>query len=219
MRICERCGNEYLPIQNRPNRVYRFCTNLCRVEHHKQLNKKQYVPIVNFKDEQWININGYEDYSISNYGRVRTFKRQDELLKQFDLKNGYKRVYLFKEDVRRGMSVHRLVALHFIDNSENKPDVNHKDCDTSNNHKDNLEWCTKKENIVHAYANNRVKNQKGSDRHNAILTDEIVIDMLKRYKAGERMCDIAKMYNYSRGNFWSIIKNKSWKHIDRSSIV
>lgn len=53
----------------------------------------------------------------------------------------------------KSISIHRLVALHFIDNPLNKPQVNHKDANKENNHVDNLEWCTAKENMTHVSKN------------------------------------------------------------------
>lgn len=69
-------------------------------------------------------------------------------LKQYDC-NGYKQVNVQGKRVY----VHRLVAMAFIQNPENKPQVNHKDGNKSNNSKDNLEWATSQENRIHAYKN------------------------------------------------------------------
>ena len=67
--------------------------------------------------------------------------------------NGYHRVCLYKDGKCKRVLVHRLVLETFTPNPENKPLCNHKDCDTLNNHVDNLEWCTNQENIIHAYKN------------------------------------------------------------------
>lgn len=63
--------------------------------------------------------------------------------------HGYYYVNLYKNGKRQTVKNHRLVALHFIPNLENKPEVNHKDGNKLNNRVDNLEWATSQENIIH----------------------------------------------------------------------
>lgn len=67
--------------------------------------------------------------------------------------HGYRAVELCINNNRYTVGVHRLVALAFIPNPENKPEVNHKDRNRSNNNVDNLEWVTQSENVAHAYRN------------------------------------------------------------------
>ena len=84
----------------------------------------------------------------------RTIKK--ELIKKTSkVPKGYLRVGLSKEGKTKYFWIHRLVAETFISNPQNKPCVNHKDCNTSNNNVDNLEWCTYKENNF--YGNRRLK--------------------------------------------------------------
>lgn len=64
--------------------------------------------------------------------------------------------------------VHRLIAQTFLQNPENKPEVNHKDCNKQNNHINNLEWVTSEENIAHAIANGKIK--KISDENTNVHT-------------------------------------------------
>lgn len=104
--------------------------------------------------EIWKAIEGTDGkYEVSNTGKVRSNNylghgKQQEL-KLWD-NGGYQRVTLWSGGKKGNRLIHRLVAETFIPNPENKPEVNHKDGDKHNNHVDNLEWSTRKENIDHA---------------------------------------------------------------------
>lgn len=115
------------------------------------------------KNEIWKDIPGYEGcYQVSNLGNIKSLKRtvntlfgrpkvQDEFifLKE-NLKGGYLGVNLSNNGSVKKMKIHRLVAMAFISNPENKKCVNHIDGNKQNNHIENLEWVTYKENSVHA---------------------------------------------------------------------
>lgn len=115
--------------------------------------------------ELWKDIKDYEGYyQISNFGRVKSLNRivkrnskfgdlhlKEKILVQTPDKYGYPCVTLRRKDkVIQSIKVHRLVANHFIPNPKNKPTVNHKDGDKTNNHINNLEWATRKEQTIHA---------------------------------------------------------------------
>lgn len=103
--------------------------------------------------EIWREISGTNGkYQVSNYGRVRS--RRKILLSTVD-KKGYERIKLSNFFT---IKVHREVAKAFIENPENKPQVNHKDGDKLNNHFENLEWATNLENSHHAIENNLWEN-------------------------------------------------------------
>ena len=96
--------------------------------------------------EVFLSVPGYEGlYEVSNLGNVKSL-RSGKLLKQANNK-GYKYVSLTKEGKSTCFGVHRIVAITFIPNPENLPEVNHKDENPSNNCADNLEWCTRKYNL------------------------------------------------------------------------
>ena len=95
--------------------------------------------------EEWKDIKGYEGlYQISSLGRVMSFKTSNpKLLKPTKHHSGYLHIKLSK----KYFSIHRLVALHFLDNPNNYEDVNHIDEDKTNNIVSNLEWCSTKYNV------------------------------------------------------------------------
>lgn len=120
--------------------------------------------------ETWKSIEEHEGYEVSSYGRVKAVKRQvaykdgrvgsypERILKTTLNHKGYQRLRLSypRGDGKYGKmyTIHRLVALTFVPNPENKPQVNHIDGDKLNNHVSNLEWVTNVENHEHKLENN-----------------------------------------------------------------
>lgn len=101
-------------------------------------------------EEVFKDVLGYEGkYQVSNTGKVFSILRKRVIHTEREHK-GYLRVNLWRNGKRKHVPVHRLVALAFIPNPENKPQVNHIDFNKENNRADNLEWCTNDENQVHA---------------------------------------------------------------------
>lgn len=97
--------------------------------------------------EVFLDIPGYEGlYQISNLGNVKSI-RTGKLLKPAKDTSGYLLVWLYKNNNRKTIGVHRLVAMTFIPNPQNLPLVNHKDENKTNNAVNNLEWCDCKYNI------------------------------------------------------------------------
>ena len=98
-------------------------------------------------NEIWRSIKGFPDYEVSNFGRVRSFKRNGELIRTLARqKSGYMEVNLSANGKVKKQLVHRLVAEAFVPNIHGKPCVNHINCDRSDNRPENLEWVTHKEN-------------------------------------------------------------------------
>lgn len=125
--------------------------------------------------EIWKDIEDYEGiYQISNLGRVKSLektmwnnhqniKKEEMILKPNKDGKGYFCVKLYKNKKCKMKKVHRLVAQAFIDNPNNKKQVNHIDGNKENNCVNNLEWCTCQENIKHSWKNHLHKPLKGKD--------------------------------------------------------
>lgn len=105
--------------------------------------------------ELWADIEGYEGlYKVSSFGRVNSLekidgngnKRKPKILKPVFTADGYQKVRLYKNGIKKWAAVHRLVANAFIPNYLCKPQINHIDENPCNNRLENLEWVTAKEN-------------------------------------------------------------------------
>jgi len=122
--------------------------------------------------EIYKNVKGFEGYyQVSNLGNIKSLgaynNRKEKLLTQENTKTKsvyYKRVKLHKNGKYTRFLVHRLVAMHFMPNPKNKPQVNHIDNNTTNNTAENLEWCTASENMQHS------RNQGRQDKVTALAT-------------------------------------------------
>lgn len=113
--------------------------------------------------EKWKEIENYPNYQISNFGRVKSLKYysnihkkyydRELILKEKDNKHGYKFVSLGcgKRGKKKNIAIHKLVAEAFIPNSYNYKEINHIDGNKHNNRADNLEWCSRSQNMLHAY--------------------------------------------------------------------
>ena len=170
-------------------------------------------------EEIWKDVyyNGkYVGKKISNFGRM--LFDDGRLAKVADNGAGYLTypVTSYKNDDGKFNSVrkyvHRLVAENFLDNPNNLPQVNHKDCDKSNNHVDNLEWISRKSNIDHAHAAGRMKNRSKLGTI-SILSVEEVKEAYSRVKLGEGVNTVAISMGKPRTTISSIINKRSRRDI------
>lgn len=126
---------------------------------------------VNTFMEIWKDIIGYEGYyQVSNFGNIKRIiskNRPKELIRKIVYKrNGYATVLLSVRQKVKLVHVHRIVAIAFIPNTENKAEVNHKDLNKKNNHISNLEWVTKLQNMQHVNSLKKWSNNAKSGKEN-----------------------------------------------------
>lgn len=177
--------------------------------------------------EEWKDVVGYEDYfKISNFGNLYS-KRTNKILKQTISKSGY---YIFSTRLKGIKSksicfiVHRLVAEAFLENPTeyqieeasktkyNKVYVNHKDGDKLNNHVDNLEWCTAKENYQHAIDNKlyvpplKIDAQRKLTYKEAEYIRKVYIPRDKEFSQAA----LAKRFHITRQSISSILLYKTY---------
>lgn len=115
---------------------------------------------------KWKVIKDFPRYAVSNYGNIKSLFWQnnvngkvyprEKLLIPIKRNDGYLKVNLYNDNYKgRGKGceclIHRLVAEAFLKNSKNLSEINHKDGDKTNNCVNNLEWCTRRENVLHSY--------------------------------------------------------------------
>lgn len=168
----------------------------------------------------WLNNN----YEVSNFGNVRSLdhycenrkgsgKQTGRLLKLTKSKKGYLRVTLSNNNRNFTPGVHRLVALAFIPNPENKPQVNHINGIKNDNRVENLEWCTGSENVIHAFNNGFRKKLLNEKNPNSKLTINQVLDARKLHLTGIKSSFLARKYNVSFTAMSNILNNKTYKEV------
>jgi hypothetical protein len=141
-------------------------------------------------------------YAISNKGNIINVKNGKQLKTRIN-RNGYLEVQLSTKGIRKNYRIHRLVAIAFLDNIENKPYINHKDGNKLNNNLYNLEWCTAKENDNHS-RKNYLKIQNKPIKAISIETNHII--------CFESLSECARYFNTNKGTIHRVLNGKRKKY-------
>jgi hypothetical protein len=161
----------------------------------------------------WRDVIGYEGlYQVSNMGQVRSIDvdesktkfrpklRKGRILKP-QLSRRYLSVILSKEAIHRIFRVHRLVLIAFCGEDPNKPQVNHKNGIRLDNRLENLEWCTGKENTIHAIDNGLMPFTK-------LDKDKVMFILANSHL---RRVDLAAKFGVKPNTIWLVLSGSRWK--------
>jgi len=173
--------------------------------------------------ETWKDIPGYNGlYQVSNHGRIKRLSRitlrkgfptrLPETIQKLKIQtNGYLSIGLTIDNNRKTINVHRLVAIAFIDNTNQKSVVNHIDGNKQNNYVDNLEWCSFSDNSQHAKSKGLKKDVFGEAHGMTSLTENDVKNIRNLAQKGIKGIFIAKNYpSVSYATIQNIITRKTW---------
>ena len=171
----------------------------------------------------WKSVLGFEGYyEISENGIIKSLEKEvnnskttkrvvkERIRKPYVTKKGYVQIMLSKHKINYKFYIHRLVAINFIDNPDNKLEVNHIDGNKQNNHVSNLEWCTRSENNKHSFSIGLKKATKGSLSGMSKLTEEEVLE-IRNSNLSRR--ELRLKYKVGTTTIQGILTRKSWQHI------
>lgn len=170
--------------------------------------------------ELFVNIIGFDGlYQISNLGKVKSLRfGKERIMKAFVGTGGYLHTQLKRDGKMSNLSIHRLVAIHFIHNNQNKPDVNHIDGNKCNNTVSNLEWCTKSENIQHSFKIGTHQRKKGESNSNVKITEKDVIQIRDDYENKNiSLRALGDKYGLGKSSVFRIVNKISWSHIKKTA--
>lgn len=176
--------------------------------------------------EKWRPIAGFEGrYSVSDHGRVMSHLNKhnikNRILKATDDGNGYDHVTLsLGNKLIKTFTIHRLVAIAFLEKINGKNIINHKDGNKKNNMASNLEWCTVSENTLHAFKLGLfvppITPKMGGDLHPSVkIKEHNFEEIFKLKQSGMRNYKIAEIFEVSGSTIGKIISGKrgpTYKH-------
>lgn len=163
----------------------------------------------------WKEIAGLEGrYMVSSKGEIKNIKNGRIRKCSLDRK-GYQIFCYYDNGKNHYLKVHRIVAIHFLDNPLGLPQVNHKDGNKINNRVANLEWCTQAENNLHALSKGLRRLPSGENHWQSKLTDQQIIEIRSKYiprKYSQKK--IAEEYGVSQSLIWLIVKGDTHPHLN-----
>lgn len=159
--------------------------------------------------EIWLPVPGFEErYEVSSHGRTRSVNGVIKAIGVFS--NGYARTSFRQGGQSYSKRIHLLIAICFVDNPNNLPEVNHIDGNKLNNHFSNLEWVTRQENMDHAKATGLVwKHGQVNTAKLSLVEAQAIRAEYATGQIGQR--PLARKYGVTKTAIKMIVSNRSWK--------
>lgn len=162
-------------------------------------------------------IKGYENlYAVDTNGNVYSLitnsSRRRKILKPY-YKNGYLAVNLYKDRICKHFYIHRLVAETFLENKKGYKEINHIDCNKTNNSISNLEWCNRQQNLQHSYENGL--KRKG-ELHGMSKLKNNEVGEIRKQLGRKPQKELANEFNVSQSTISAIKTGRLWKVGDNS---
>lgn len=181
-------------------------------------------------EEIWVDVSGYEGlYKVSNTGKVKSLQREvqiisknnnifnksypSKVLKSYITSKGYELVKLCKDGIVKSYSVHRLIALNFLSNDKNLPEINHIDGNKLNNNLYNLEWVSPSDNQKHAFVIGLQKPNKGQNNGQSRSTDTEILFLHYWRSLGCTIKELSTLFGYSKNHTSDLLNFRKWSHL------
>lgn len=212
---CPRCGSLKTKVVdsrkvNGFTRRARSCDDCYKWFYTVEIPEAEYIaltqptrkPVAGFEGLYEVDVNG------NVFSVCQTASRRVRRLKPYTV-SGYKKVRLYgKNGQVSRYFIHRLVAQAFIPNPDNLPEVNHKDCDHTNNHVSNLEWVSREQNLQHSYDSGMKREGEKHGMH------KLTLDQVREIRnSTESDKVLAERYGVVRTTIWAIRKGRLWKGV------
>ena len=172
--------------------------------------------------EIWKDIEGYDNYMVSNQGRVKSLNYKhtgkEQVLKPIKHNKGYLMVRIYKNGKSKNFKVHRLVAQAFIPNTENKSFIDHINTDRTDNSVDNIRWVTLKENNNNPLTKEKQVGKIGklNPNHKPILQFDKNMNFIRKWECAY---DVQRELGFKQSNISNCCNGKRktsygylWKH-------
>lgn len=222
MKQCKKCHklldeSEFSPLKKSKDRLTYHCKECNRVSsgmRHAKNRKYNNTVVKNLVGEIWKSVDEFNgDFQISNMGRIKSmmlvkngkYSTGEKLLKTAILEDGYAKVAINRSGKIKKRSIHRLMALAFIPNPDNLPEVNHINTIKNDNRLENFEWITKLGNMQHANMMGRIKKYT----HHKI-TEDTAREIKIKLRDGTSVKEIVNYYNMPVSTVYGIKYNKRW---------